>query len=298
MKTDQCLGCKSSSSNVVGRSNSFNELAGTNTFKQEAYSVLKCNNCGLYYKDHFLNAFEFNDYYNSFNYKAWAPIVKYPTEEIVLKYLTSVSHSRILDYGCSDGRFLSTFVGKNDCYGFDIDQRAIQIAKTKGIQIISDSTEIYLKYFDVIVLSDVFEHSTTPTILIQHLLSLLNDNGVLIISTGYADSRAARYDLANFWYFRTVQHVCMMGKDYVDYLEKHFEIRSIKKFYCSHYRFTIKEKLFYKFRFNAFKFVKDHRKSFLVNAILRLPYLRKLKRWEYQPYYPSSKDHIVLFVQK
>src|SRR4051812_29134534 len=128
MKINECMSCGYGNAQVVGTSEGFTELIGKTKFVQEPYAILKCKNCGLYYKDHVLDNNSFSEYYNSFDFKAWAPELHFPTEEAIEKYLLSKSNLEILDYGCSEGRFVSKFVERHTCYGYDIDQRALKIA--------------------------------------------------------------------------------------------------------------------------------------------------------------------------
>ncbi len=293
------MSCGQTSATNQGSSEAFSELVVNKTFTQEAYSILKCDHCGLYYKDHILDQQTFNEYYNSFDFKAWAPTGNYPTEDIVEKYLSERSNLKVFDYGCSEGRFLSKFINKHECYGYDIDQRAMAIAGKKGISILSATDISTIKNkFDAVILSDVFEHSIEPTKLIDSLLKMLNEKGVLIITTGYADAPACRYDIAHCWYFRSLQHVCMLGDDYIKHLQESFKIRTLDKIITSHYKVSFQKKIFYGLRFEAYKFVNDNRNSFMVKLLSVIPGLKKITKWKDLPYYPFSKDHVVLFLQQ
>lgn len=69
MKISSCISCGSGEFTTHGRSEQFIERAGDMEFIQEAYTVLKCEHCGLYYKDNCLDAASFVSYYNSFDFK-------------------------------------------------------------------------------------------------------------------------------------------------------------------------------------------------------------------------------------
>lgn len=298
MKINECISCGETRYENAGSSNAFNEVINGRVFTQEFYSILKCSNCGLYYKDHILSEKLFNEYYNSFDFEAWTPETAYTTEQVVSQYLFSKDNLKVLDYGCSNGRFMAKFIDRHECYGYDIDTRALKIAEEKGIHTLDkDALEKQKQVFDAIVLSDVFEHSTHPTKLITDLLAMLKKNGVLIISTGYADAKVCKYDIANFWYFKTVQHVCMMGEDYINFLQKKFKVGLLNKIICSHYQTTFRKKIFHQLRFDLFKLIDSNRNGIVTKMIAQIPYLKKIARWKTQPYHPYSKDHIVLFLQ-
>lgn len=299
MKVNACIGCGEKQSVSCGSAEGFDELIGQKKFTQQSYSILKCSHCGLYYKNEVLDESQLNEYYNSFDFKAWEPAGNYPTEDIVEQFLLSKSGLHVLDYGCSEGRFISSFVQRHSCFGFDIDQRALALAEKKGVSVLNEKALAESKNrFDVIVLSDVFEHSMAPTKLLKELLQMLKDNGMLIITTGYADAKTCQYDLPNFWYFRTVQHVCMLGDKYINFLEKQVAVKVVEKKFCSHYRAGTGQRLFYTMRFRLFRFVNDYRNSLLVKTFSQIPGLNKITRWKVLPYHPYSKDHIVLFLQR
>ncbi|MFN8250191.1 MAG: class I SAM-dependent methyltransferase [Ferruginibacter sp.] len=299
MKIEQCISCGSKRSRVCSSADGFKEIFGNREFVQEAYSIRQCHECGLYFKDHVISPELLNDYYNAFDFTAWQPSGKYPTEELVDAFLSGKTNLRVLDYGCSEGRYLSKFTGIHQCYGFDIDERALKLAAEKKINVIQEAEfDKYKDHFDVIILSDVFEHSMAPTALLKKLFSMLSANGELIIMTGYADAPAAAYDLANFWYFKTIQHVCMMGDAYIHFIQRTLQVKSLKKTYCSHYNSSLGKRLFYGTRFGLFRFVNSNRRNPLVRFLSLVPYVKKVTGWKVLPYHPYSKDHVVLFLQR
>lgn len=305
MKVEVCLSCSSDQYIFMGKSGRIIDIRNDQEFVQEAYSIFKCKNCGLYYKDHILSEEELNRYYNSFDFSLWAPSFPYPTETIASDFLTkeSVKTSKVLDYGCSDGRFLSRFVGNFRCYGYDIDERAILLAKEKGITILNKhELNLSKESFDFILLSDVFEHSSRPTNLIEELFLLIKKGGSLIIITGSADAKLAKFDLADYWYFKNLQHLCMLGDEYVIFLKEKLNCQLALKQSCSHYDETLMKKivkrLIFEMRFFLYKNVSVKKRSFQNNYLKRLPFLKKITKWYTQPFYPYSKDHLVIVLKK
>jgi SAM-dependent methyltransferase len=305
MKVAVCLGCNSAQYNYMGKSEAITDIRNDQEFVQEEYSILKCKNCGLYYKDHILSEEQLNQYYNSFDFSLWTPSFPYPTETIAANFLIKASgkSSRVLDYGCSDGRFLSQFADNFRCYGYDIDERAILLAREKGITIL-DKYELSLSKdsFDFIVLSDVFEHSSQPTILIEELFLLMKKGGSLIIITGNADAKLAKFDLADYWYFKNLQHLCMLGDEYINFLVKKLNCQLTLKETCSHYDDNLVKKrvrkLFFELRFFLYRNISVKKKSFKNKFLKRIPVLKKITKWYTQPFYPYSKDHLVIVLKK
>jgi SAM-dependent methyltransferase len=93
-----------------------------------------------------------------------------------------------LDIGCSDGTFLSrAWERGNEVQGIDIDERALEIARSRGIaasrQEIAEfvaAAEATGKTFDFITAFDVIEHLTDPVAEIARLARLLAPGGHLV----------------------------------------------------------------------------------------------------------------------
>ncbi len=305
MKINACIGCGSDKWHFVSKAGEIIEKRNNLNFIQEAYSIFKCDNCGLYFKDHFLSEAELVRYYNSIDSAVWNPTIPYPTEIIAANFLLKrlTPASKVLDFGCSEGRFLSAFVDKCDCYGFDLDERAILLAAKKGIKILDqEDIDSGAFAFDFILFSDVFEHSLEPTKLVKNLVSLLKNGGHLMIITGNADAQPAKFDLADFWYFRTPQHLCMLGDKYIDFLVKKTNCQLLMKQACSHNNNKSVIKLFswlqFSLRMILYKNVSLKKRSYHFKLLKKIPFLKKVTKWFTQPYYPYFEDHYFICLKK
>lgn len=97
---------------------------------------------------------------------------------------------KILEVGCGDGSLLSLFRGdKNELYGCDISEKAIQLAKSKfgddGYFAMGDLTNhssLPTGEFDVIICSEVLEHIKNDELAIKSLYNKLKVGGHLIIT--------------------------------------------------------------------------------------------------------------------
>lgn len=196
-----------------------------------------------------------------------------------------------------------------NCYGYEIDERVKKLAEEKGITMFDDTDmKKNNQKFDYILLIDVFEHLKNPRETISYLLNILNETGKLIISTGYADSDSCKNDLANYWYFsECIQHVCMIGNDYINYLQKQFKLKLSLKKNISHYNFKIsfRESAFYYLRYKVYLFHKFLNQIPGVKLIVKyIPLVNKATAWKEPPYYPPihdrslQKDHVVLVFNK
>lgn len=111
----------------------------------------------------------------------------------ILSFLPKDKKSLILDFGCGTGILLKELSKKYDTvYGADINiQIAEQFLKNRGIGNVilfnnSDDKNYILpikeKTLDVIICADVLEHVTNLDNILDKLIKLLNDDGLLIIS--------------------------------------------------------------------------------------------------------------------
>ncbi len=95
---------------------------------------------------------------------------------------------RFLDIGCSDGAFLSlAYQRGNEVEGIDIDERALAIAQSRGIQASRRHIDEFVssslaegKSFDFITVFDVIEHLTDPVAELTRLALLLSPGGRIV----------------------------------------------------------------------------------------------------------------------
>ncbi len=313
---DHCPACNSSfviAQGTKGEKKIFKN--GVIEFIQNEYSILKCKNCGLYFRSTILSDEQLNMHYSTYDYdNLHYESALFPPERFIKNYLKSKikkQKTKILDYGCNEALFLSLLVQDFDCYGFEIDDRVKQVAEARGVKMLDDENLAKINYdFDFIILIDVFEHLKNPTETISMLVKQLKKNGQLIISTGYADAECCRDNLANYWYFSDcVQHLCMLGTDYVKYLSKTFGLNNKLLKSISHYDSTLDISTFNRLKFYLkYKIfllgIKINKQKSLSNFLKYIPIIRKPLLWNSAPYYPPlhekqvEKDHIVVILEK
>lgn len=101
------------------------------------------------------------------------------------------SHSSVLDVGCSGGYFLDIFKKHGyKCYGVEFGQAAAEQAMQKHTVWLGSFQDIEISFsFDIIVFRGVIEHVPYPKDYLDKAVSLLNDNGLIYItSTPNSDS--------------------------------------------------------------------------------------------------------------
>jgi SAM-dependent methyltransferase len=285
---------------VVGKAPGLRCTLSDREFEQPDYEIRKCAHCFILYRTPNLSANELSAYYSLVDYRKWEIPGIFPTERAVRQKLLKLREgARVLDFGCSSGRLLAPLVGRLDCYGFEINAESARAAAEKGLKMISQNAidSGSCRMFDAIVLCDVFEHLSSPTSLLARLVEMLEPAGTLIVVTGNADSSACIPDPANFWYFRTVEHLCMMNRKHAEFIEQELKLKLTDWITLSHYDSSLYERAFQWVRHVAYWEFRG--RTFFGRRILPIvPYLRRARQWKTPPIYTASDDHVVAVFEK
>ncbi len=296
-----CPACRSGEYQSTGlEAPGFWEWAGDRQYEQLPYFVRECSSCGLLYRTRILPEEGFTDYYERVDFQNWAIDDLFPTERAALTQLAAIGPgARILDFGCSSGRLLAKLVATHACFGIELNAVAAAQAAEKGLTMLPVGIlEVgYTEQFDAVVLVDVFEHLTEPFIVLRKLSALLRGGGLFLIVTGNGDSPMCRIDPAQFWYFRSVQHVSMLTKRHLTFLtgELGAKIESWQE--ISHYNTPLLERILQWGR--HFVFWQFRNNTFLARACLVwLPIIRRARVWPVAPAVTCSRDHVVVVLRK
>lgn len=125
------------------------------------------------------NVFNKSDYYRKWKYE-----YQVAKEEIG-------EQDNVLDIGCGDGYFLEGILDKtNNCMGIELSNEAVLISKNKGLNVENATLQELAKNttqkFDMICAFQVLEHLYDVKSFFEDAISLLKNNGKLII--GVPDS--------------------------------------------------------------------------------------------------------------
>ncbi len=297
-----CPGCRTANPTPLpGTGQPFENRTRSLVFRQNEYRIFRCGACGLVFKDSVLSEEMFALLYGDMNFSNWSACRTYPTERPVLKRLQSLPFgSSVLDYGCSSGRLLEQVKPEIGKWGYEVNKTAAREAAAKGIRMVEDWKDLksLTQTFDAVLLMDVFEHLSNPTALLQDLVELVKPGGMLVVSTGNADCRACRTDIPNFWYFRTIQHLCMITRQYAETFAFCSGLQLAAWQECSHYDTRFFNKLAQHARQFVYGIKYRNPHSIAASVIGRLPVLRKSATWKIPPPYNASRDHAVVFFEK
>jgi SAM-dependent methyltransferase len=271
--------------------------AGGLRFWQPPYEARRCQRCDLVFKSAIAEPGELEEYYRVVDFTRWETPGLYPTEAAVLGLLRRLpAGSRVADFGCSTGRLLSRLTPRHQCFGVEVNARAAQRAAAKAITILStdELLDPGAEPFDAILMMDVFEHLTDPTELLVAMAERLAPAGKLVVSTGDADVLAVAGDPANFWYFRNVEHVCMITKGYADFFAARTALALTHWRHVSHYDSRVRERLYQWSQDLAYQILKRDRYPRWRRIVARLPRVKRAGSWAERPLHNLSADHAVV----
>jgi 2-polyprenyl-3-methyl-5-hydroxy-6-metoxy-1,4-benzoquinol methylase len=112
--------------------------------------------------------------------------------DVAEKYLTK--DKRVLDIGCGAGTICFYIANKgNNTLAFDISKKAIKacqessrimgLDKLARFKVVDFPNETVKEKFDLIIFSEVIEHLSDDNLALIRIYSMLNNNGILIITT-------------------------------------------------------------------------------------------------------------------
>ena len=108
-----------------------------------------------------------------------------------ISYHNQKGHGRLLDVGCNEGRGLKIYQQNGyTAEGLELNETAAAEARKAGFRIYADPLEKFKpeKLYDVVVLSNVIEHSLDPKDMLKHVNRILEPGGQVWISCPNVDS--------------------------------------------------------------------------------------------------------------
>jgi 2-polyprenyl-3-methyl-5-hydroxy-6-metoxy-1,4-benzoquinol methylase len=120
---------------------------------------------------------------------------------------------RLLDYGCNEGRNLRSYASNGwTVEGYEPNRLAAAEARRQGFRIHDGDPELIASAsFDVVMLSNVLEHSVDPAQLLSTARRLLSSKGELWISTPNAASWGAKLFRENWVNWHPPFHIVVFA---------------------------------------------------------------------------------------
>lgn len=190
-----CPVCNSNNKKFLYKQN-FNN---TSISPMDSYEVCYCNICGFIFADqipsqkdldfYYQNLSKYENNYSNSNLKPEYDLYYNEVFKFIYPYVVSLNHP-ILDIGCSTGELLNIFKqqGFTDITGIDPSPYCKEkVKKLYDIKIETGCLNSFhlqnTKKFNIIILSEVLEHVIDLDEFFGCLNNLLNDDGLLLITT-------------------------------------------------------------------------------------------------------------------
>jgi 2-polyprenyl-3-methyl-5-hydroxy-6-metoxy-1,4-benzoquinol methylase len=123
---------------------------------------------------------------------------------------------RLLDLGCNEGRGLRIYRSHGfDAEGLEPNEKAANAARAAGFRVYTEYLEDFQpgETYDVVILSNVLEHSLNPKMMLRHVSRILRSRGRLWISCPNGRS-LFRSIFGNYWInFHVPFHITHFSDD-------------------------------------------------------------------------------------
>lgn len=173
----QCLFCNS---------NTFTDSPFEDTlFNNKRFGYITCKSCKLVQVNPMPEAEDFATMY-AMEYYGFEVLKPSRLFDATLQEIKQLGDFKtVLDFGCGSGRFLVNAMDKGyDVMGVDYGQELIKNLGNAYPQARFQEIETFYTQpdtFDVIFVSNVFEHLTNPVEIVNKLAQRLNPNGILVV---------------------------------------------------------------------------------------------------------------------
>jgi SAM-dependent methyltransferase len=172
------------------------------------YDILYCDNCEFEFSS---PAFPGNNAFYSWivGMKSYYSDNRWEFAIVVEKLKNKLNES-LLDIGCGDGHFLDIVkksLPRNNIHlnGLEQTTESIEAARKRGFnifdfQVNSKISELISEKFDTITLFHVLEHVSDPLEFLRNILTILNQNGKVYISTPLSPMHFEKFglDICNY----------------------------------------------------------------------------------------------------
>jgi len=201
-------------------------------FIDKKYTLYFCNDC----KSYFFNSKQYNldieRLYNDKNFSLTEEITysRYLYRQVkrIEKLIGSNKKPlNILDIGCRTGDFLCHWPKGNNLYGVELNKDFADVAQKRGIKIYNDFIENinFTIKFDVVTCYAILEHIQSPHKLLEKIVSLIKDGGILVIMIPTIECKLReKLDKKNIhWHmYSPPEHLAYYSRTFLDnFMNKH-----------------------------------------------------------------------------
>lgn len=181
--------------------------------------LLHCTYCRLKFRHPREPASQYDSLYDNAVHTNWDSRQARNDHDLVLACIRHLKPTggRVLDIGCYSGGLLARLDSRFGRFGVEINRAAAEEARrSAGATVWSGLEEVPPDWrFDVIVLVDVIEHFADPRQVLRMLGVHLATDGVVMITTGDADTPMWKLMRANWWYCFYPEHIAFISEAWI-----------------------------------------------------------------------------------
>jgi len=233
-----CPLCNNASSKDLGKSiETFHFCDKKFSHPINSGRLLNCSYCGLSYRFPLpKESFLLEMYSNTKSTVSWAMDTNNREDyKIIAHKINSINCKNILEIGCFNGslfHYINKIYKPNNeykWYGIEPSLEASQIASKLGIEIVGKSitekgSQKNVKFYDLIIAIDVFEHLVNLQEFLEVVYKLLKPGGHLILSTGTTDNLSEKF--LPYWNYACMpEHITFLNYKTTKYISKKYRFK-------------------------------------------------------------------------
>jgi 2-polyprenyl-3-methyl-5-hydroxy-6-metoxy-1,4-benzoquinol methylase len=162
---------------------------------------------------------EYDELYAQAPTHAWSDRGHREDHHIVAQRVLAAGAERVLDVGCGQGGLFQLLPRSTECFGIDplhIDQDRFSYI---GSSLFDPIAAPHHGTFDVCTATDVIEHFRNPLLALKQMALFVRPGGLLLITTGDAESRVAIAKKGKFWYVCFAEHLSFISETWAQKIE-------------------------------------------------------------------------------
>ena len=265
-------------------------------------NLFNCQTCNFYFRYPYLKSTELIESYKEVASGTWAKsrLARVDQPLVIKELCATLPHGRVLDVGCGNGELLSLLPEYYQKFGIEPSGPNSAAAAQCGISIIGKTLDDCLNtkfLFDAIIMVDVLEHIESPVDFLKKAFALLHPGGILIASTGNADSWLWRLMRLDYWYYLP-EHVSFFSRKWFLWFAQNHGKQIIKMRFFPHFAGSICKILRQVVDCVVYLILKASKPLPMLNKMLRFifPFSRAYL-WTHPPVAHFISDHMLVVIK-
>ena len=198
--------------------------------KYQKFYLSKCEKCNFVFSRKLPSIEMINKCYEGYDRSVKLSMESLKNiEKLAKKQITKYNIDSVLDVGCGNGEFLNVYkkLGKKTFFT-EYGEELIYKLKQRHEFVEGGMKPISKKKFDLVILSEVIEHTNDPENLIDAISKLQNKHGLIYITTPNYNSLESKILKSDYGIFTYPEHLSYFTVNTLDFL---LQRKGYKKIY-------------------------------------------------------------------